>query len=241
MRRQGFTLLEISIVIAIIGLILGSVAIGKEMIRNAQIQGLNKDFGHYVNAIKMFQEKYGALPGDFARASIYLRIPLITSGNGDGLIVGNEEFLAWQHLAVAGFIEGNYPGFSSGGNIRHPFDNADGPKNVPSTQLNGAGWGLLYYDTTSDNLLLYTAGEPLPGHVLWIGGTTFAGSEETMPILTTEEAELLDIKLDDGMPGTGKILSQVNALTTTSCHSSASAYNVTAQGLLCSLAFKTGF
>ena len=69
--RQGFTLLELSIVLVIIGLIVGGVTVGSEMIRQSQLQRIGKDAQTYLTAVNTFKLKYNALPGDFSRGYDY--------------------------------------------------------------------------------------------------------------------------------------------------------------------------
>lgn len=243
MRTHGFTLLELSIVIVIIALIAGGVTIAQNLIRNAQVQGVSKEYGTYVNAIKTFQDKYNALPGDFAKAGVYLRDATAFDGDGDGRIEEDiEDYQSWLHLSRADLVEGNYPGFSTS-NKRRPYPTDGEPQNIPASQLSGAGWEIIYHDI-SNPILLYNNGDTLPRHVLILGGITLnAGTQEMDPVLTPEEAELIDLKLDDGMPGFGKIVAQDNSITTTTCQDSdgASAYNVSERSKLCVIAFKTGF
>src|ERR1700733_6686144 len=69
--NSGFTLIELSIVIVIIGLLVGGILLGKSLVRQAQISSAMSDEQKYVQAVGAFQQKYGALPGDFATATSY--------------------------------------------------------------------------------------------------------------------------------------------------------------------------
>ncbi len=104
--QKGFTLVEIAIVLVIIGLLLGGILKGQELITNAKVRNV----ADQVNAVKAayfaFQDRYRALPGDYLTAQAAANIPNVTAGgDGNGQIdTGAEQVAAWRHLANAGFI-----------------------------------------------------------------------------------------------------------------------------------------
>src|SRR6516164_11396797 len=70
MRRQaGFTLVEIAIVLVIIGLLLGGVLKGQELIESAKVKNIGQDFRAISIAVLTYQDKYRALPGDDPKAT----------------------------------------------------------------------------------------------------------------------------------------------------------------------------
>jgi prepilin-type N-terminal cleavage/methylation domain-containing protein len=68
-RESGFTLIEISIVLVIIGLLLGGVLKGQELIENAKIKRMNNDFSGIASATYSYLDRYSAIPGDDINAA----------------------------------------------------------------------------------------------------------------------------------------------------------------------------
>lgn len=116
-KNAGFTLVEIAIVLVIIGLLLGGVLKGQQMVENTKYKNFKQQIDSYRAAVYSFQDRYRALPGDFDQASAKLTAPAgvtIQDGNGNGQIQGgycnvaNEEAcVVWQHLILAGLIGGD--------------------------------------------------------------------------------------------------------------------------------------
>lgn len=118
MRRQdGFTLIEIAIVLVIIGLLLGGVLKGQELITSARVRNLISTQDGIKAAYFGFQDRFRALPGDYTTATTNI-VGAISNGNGNGRVetgaavvagsVAEEHILVWEHLSRAGFINGTY-------------------------------------------------------------------------------------------------------------------------------------
>ena len=112
-REHGFTLIEIAIVLVIIGLLLGGVLKGQELITSARVRNLISQQDGVKAAFFGFVDRYRAYPGDYGQATA--TIPGCTGckdGNNDGQITDNgtivEPISAWEHLSRAGFINGSY-------------------------------------------------------------------------------------------------------------------------------------
>jgi prepilin-type N-terminal cleavage/methylation domain-containing protein len=116
-RQSGFTLIEIAIVLVIIGLLLGGVLKGQELITSARVRNMVSQQDGVKAAYFGFLDRYRALPGDYSAASTNIANVTTTvaacgngNGNGDGTITtaNAENILAWEHLSKAGFINGTY-------------------------------------------------------------------------------------------------------------------------------------
>jgi prepilin-type N-terminal cleavage/methylation domain-containing protein len=136
-NQSGFTLIEIAIVLVIIGLLLGGVLKGQELINSAKVKNLATDFRNIPVSIYGYQDKFKALPGDDVNVATHLvGATLATTpanSQGNGVIDGNwnsttqsdESYLFWQHIRLAGLASGptvvTDPGYlptnSAGGNI----------------------------------------------------------------------------------------------------------------------------
>jgi len=112
-KTQGFTLVEIAIVLVIIGLLLGGILKGQEMITQAKIKNVIADFSGISAAYHGYQDRYRAIPGDDPNAAT--RWSGATAGNGNGQVAGkynsgtvtDESRLWWDHLRRSGFVSGN--------------------------------------------------------------------------------------------------------------------------------------
>src|SRR5690606_37133013 len=115
-QQQGFTLIEIAIVLVIIGLLLGGVLKGQELITSARVRNMISSQDGIKAAYFGFLDRYRALPGDYNGAQA--NIPgcgSCTNGNNNGQIrtqsagdAIDEPNNVWEHLSRAGFITGTY-------------------------------------------------------------------------------------------------------------------------------------
>src|SRR2546422_3791026 len=121
-RQQGFTLVEIAIVLVIIGLLLGGILKGQEMITQAKIKNAINDFNGVTVAVTSYQDRYRFLPGDDPNADTRWTVQAPAKGDGNGVIAGKynaavagpggpaateESNLFWQHLRITGLVPGH--------------------------------------------------------------------------------------------------------------------------------------
>ncbi len=203
----GFTLIELSIVMVIIGLVISGVLVGKTLIKTAEIRKNISTLEGYGSAVNSFKLKYNCLPGDCTNITqIFPTGTYAGNGNGDGLINNwpNESMTANDSLVLAGFVKKEQVVVAYG----HGQGNYLGCYN--------GGYGYLYFaDLLSIDVDFgWIYGSPF---VLPAGtkkGVTFTcatwdnGGGIGQPVISANDARAIDIKLDDGLPQSGKFLSQ---------------------------------
>jgi prepilin-type N-terminal cleavage/methylation domain-containing protein len=150
-KQAGFTLVEIAIVLVIIGLLLGGILKGQEMITQAKIKNVVNDFNGITAAVSSYQDRYRALPGDDVNAASRWSAATAVSGNGDGVFgtptattnsyntvlaalptTAQETNLFWWDLRLAGFVGGQTTGAGAG---NPPANAANGLMGVQTTGL----------------------------------------------------------------------------------------------------------
>lgn len=125
-KKSGFTLIEIAIVLVIIGLLLGGVLKGQEMMTNAKIKRISNDFNGISAAIFSYLDRYSAFPGDDPNANDRWG-GAIADGNGNGLVSTGERADVWDHLRQSGLVAGTgnaNPTHAFGGTVQVQQDGA---------------------------------------------------------------------------------------------------------------------
>lgn len=122
-NTSGFTLVEISIVMIIIGLLIGGIFGGMKLIDNVNVQRTIQDLKSIESAALTFKSTYGRLPGDIRSPSTQIPnctdAPCATAGNGDRLLGASadlnaaidtsmEKFTFWHHLQAANLLAMDY-------------------------------------------------------------------------------------------------------------------------------------
>lgn len=220
-RTIGFTLIELSLVLIIIGLVAGGILIGRDLIRAAELRSLHRQYQEFATAANTFRLKYDCLPGDCdhaitlfgaapgcpplsgSPAFYFSDTPGVPTCNGDGdsyLDAAQtlyEVTTFWQHLADAGLIAGHYSGGWS--SLGTPWI---GGLNTPLAFDSNIHWMVV----DGDQWILFSPPGTPPSLVPMSVGVLFEPITNTnAKPFTSQEAAAHDTKFDDGTPIAGNI------------------------------------
>lgn len=239
--NKAFSLVELSIVLVILGLLTGGVLAGKSLIRASELRSVSADLSRFRAAAYTFRDKYFYLPGDLANATAFWGdratgtgacadpavadgSPGTCNGNGDGKIdllsATNEGSLSWQHLARAGLVEGEYSG------INNPvFPGV----NLPRGRVSNTGFAL--YWSSGTGVASSSGSDPNRFMFGTAGSSTMSGAA-----LRPVETWNIDTKLDDGAPQTGKVISRTGTTGATGTCSSG-VYTLSNDDIACAFTY----
>ena len=233
--KHGFSLVELSIVLVILGLLTGGILAGQNLIRAAELRSVSTDIQRFTASVHTFRDKYFAIPGDFKDATKFWGRQLsaghcvtnsaqavvstgVCDGSGNGRIesAGSaaqaaENVQLWRHLAKAGLVEGDYTGLIGASNS----DMIPGV-NVARSKVGQGAYYLQYWDNSGggSGSAWYSV---VYGNAITFGAKLSTGWPDD-DIVTPEEAWNIDTKMDDGMPGQGKVMASEVAGCTTSAN-----------------------
>lgn len=203
--NKGFTITELSVVILIIGLLIGATVSGADLLRNIRLKGVLAEVQEIKSAISQFDQVYEGLPGDITDATDYWSMSAV-SGNGDGIVASeasstasDESFESLNHLTRANLLDGTYTG---------TYSSAINPGTNVFTASLGKASGI-YIKCCSNNSSHRdydrgTSGLDINNHIA-VFGIYVSDISKRDGIFTPNEAKDIDAKLDDGNPDTGFI------------------------------------
>ena len=198
MRYSGFTLIELSIVLVIIGLVAGGVMVGSTLVHQAELRATAAQVEMMITSHNTFRLKYNGLPGDIVNGTSFFSGT--ANGNGDGHYYygipnqNQESFAAWQQLSLAGLIKGSYNGSCCTWTSDVNGEGSPLGKDIGYTLQTGPGgaWGTRYGKKDLNHLYLGK---------LWTDPSRPNGGG-ILPI----DAQNIDQKLDDGAASTGWVI-----------------------------------
>jgi len=206
-KQKGFTLVEIAIVLVIVGLLIGGVLKGQEMITNAKLKRIESDNAGLAAAMFSYQDRYLQLPGDDSAATgrfdVYTTVPWTTEadGDGDGLIGDGTD---WDTivLSTAPWVGGPVGETSKFFGHLRASGLIPGGDGLDATRPSNAYGGLM---GIQDGAL------DIAGHVIIFGG------------IEGSIARIIEARLDDGVPDGGRIQANVQGVAMDASTASASA------------------
>ena len=265
--KQAFSLVELSIVLVILGLLVGGVLSGQSLIRASELRSVTTQQQQFVSAILSFRDRYLGLPGDITNATQFwgaaaVGVACITTessgtgtcdGNGDGIIAtaatSSERHRAWQQLANANLISGKYRGF--GYSLTTPDCGRGSIIACPEGKYKGSSWHIHPATASSSgvgwaSLWRLFRKTSTNSALIYSAISTPDVAPQAFGVITPEQAWNIDSKMDDGKPATGKVV-VATAAVLSDCTDTASPTTLTASYLLtstqvaCSLVFHNPF
>ncbi len=227
-KKSGFTLVELAIVLVIIGLIIGGVLAGQDLIRSATIRSVITDVEKINAAATTFRGKYNGLPGDLLNTKAVefgLNTAAAdgnrdgTAGRGDGNAVieacaasangfGCETGLFWRDLSQAALIPGQYNTYTSV--LAAVAANTLGSvPYVPKTRLRDTAL-ITVFNSGGRNFLAIGASNNAAAAAVGTAGAVTYTANAAGAAVTPLEARNIDEKVDDGAPLTGTMYSIAN-------------------------------
>lgn len=265
-KKKAFSLIELSIVLIIIGLLIAGVTGGSSLIKNAELRKITEEARGYQTVVNSFYSKYNALPGDF-NVAIGAQTGTAT-GNNDGAISfvsqvtgpggKMEGNIAWQMLKNDNFITDAFTPASADATTTTTYTTQlTGGTNIPASKSQGGGWAfdnITIADGTTRNVVVIFAGSTPAGVGTMTAATAYAMTTTPTPAIaaataaaTTNNAHFIptdalsiDSKIDDGIPTSGKVTSLLNH-TTANCSDTTTTpdtYITTTTYKACALAFQ---
>jgi hypothetical protein len=198
-KTAAFTFIELSIVLIAIAFIAGSITLGQSLIQTSKLRQIITELNYYMQAVKTFQTQYNGLPGDLATASIAWSGA--TDGNGDGRVgagtgadLTGEPIIFWRHLTLSGLIDGNYTGAIYSLSRYHKAG-----YNLPGSKSNDGMYYFYYHPSIF--------GKAANGLTLARAASGAASQPWANGILSSRDAQMIDVKMDDGLASSGMLYS----------------------------------
>ncbi|MGC3963661.1 MAG: prepilin-type N-terminal cleavage/methylation domain-containing protein [Rhodocyclaceae bacterium] len=212
--QSGFTLVEIAIVLVIIGLLLGGVLKGQELINSAKAKAAVNDFRNTLTMITAYQDRFRALPGDDPAPIAHLGATAVlastgTTGNGridgnwDSSTAGDESVVMWQHLRLANLATGDVSAPGKDVSAWVPTNSDGGRIGVSATKPSGLGAN--------------------------VRGTQYICQAH----INGRIAQQIDSTMDDGNPDAGSVGAFEEGTGSTSTPTSTTAYDTSKMYVVC--------
>lgn len=229
-KKSAFSLIELSIVLIIIGLLIAGVTGGASLIKSSELRSVATEARAWATCVNGFYNQFNALPGDYATT-----VGTGTLGDGDGAIefysaaaTVSESASAWQQMRTAGIVDSTIIGSTTLIAYTTAPTFSGTSNNAPASKIKASGWVFdycLYTNATtncttnaiSQNQVILTGTiSSMTGASATVTFTNGAASNLATGSLTPTDALSVDAKIDDGIGHTGKVRG-VNTQSITNC------------------------
>ncbi len=226
--HSAFSLVELSIVLVILGLLVGGILAGQSLIRASELRSISSDYTKLATAMHGFRDKYFAIPGDMATATSFWGAVNTGGANGNCSTPssdvgtgtqtcngdGNGRIAASSDSSTSGAY--TYESFrlwqqlANAGLVEGSYTGVTGPagtshyvpgRNSYAGRIPGSGWVISFGPTTVGSTVDYTGSA---GYYMQLGATSPTATPN-LEIVTPPEAWNIDKKMDDGKPGLGRM------------------------------------
>lgn len=211
-KNHGFSILEMTIAITIIAMVVAAITAGSNLKTKLELNQVIDDVGNITSAVKSFKTTYNGLAGDLSNAEDALGVTATDNGNGNNFLGSaegtgtnkNETLLFWQHLQLAGLIDGTYDGVTDdvGGRMQTAIKRGlFGVRKTSGTTLNisvskASAYGILTTKQAYNIDAKYDDSNPSTGTIRAADGT----GETAQNCVTTSGSTSYTLSNSNGTP-----------------------------------------
>lgn len=208
-KKSAFSLIELSIVLIVIGLLIAGITGGASLIKSSELRSVMGEARGYAVAVNAFYSQFNALPGDYGTALA----PATVAGDADSKIEYYsdattpvaEGIQAWLALKGIGAVDPTITAVAVG--VAQVVTT-----NMPASKIKSSGWAFDYNTASSQNVVVLTQGISTGT----AANTLVNGATISTAAITPADALSIDSKIDDGKADAGKVRA-VNPLNGTGC------------------------